>query len=384
MALIISRPCYASRDEVMRSVNIKPGVIDTPRVDRALQSASDNIDGHLKRVFYPWDATRFWDWPNYQYAYPWRLWLGRHDILCPTLIQSPGAGANTPVTIPLNQVKPRPASPQRGFPFTSLELDRGTSAAFAPASSPQNSIWITGTWGFTADADNLTTITSSIISSATTMTVADGSGVGPGDVLILGYARGTAPYPAYNDSAGAIQPYTGERVICQDKTTAATGLTQSGAGCTTAAAADATLQWTGTGSLNAGEVLLLDSERMLVTDITGSVATVERAWDGTELATHSAATIYAFRTLTVVRGELGTTAAAWASSTAVWRHRPPQLIRDLCIAEAATQVLSEVAAYSRNVGGEGGAAVPAGGGELADKWDECVTRFGRKARIGAI
>ena len=49
--------------------------------------------------------------------------------------------------------------------------------------------------------------------------------------------------------------------------------------------ADKALTWTGTGSLNAGEVLVLDSEQMLVEQIVGSVATVRRAWNGTALGT---------------------------------------------------------------------------------------------------
>lgn len=384
MAPVITQPCYANRDDVMRSIDFKSGIISQARVDRALVTGAQNIEGHLHRVFYPWDDTRLWDWPNYQYAYPWRLWLKRHDLLCLTLVQSPGNGGGSGgVTIPLNQVLLRPSNPQRGFPYTSLELDRSSNVAWNIGPTPQNSIWLSGTWGFTGDADNLTTITSSITSSAVTFTVADGSGVGPGDVLILGYARGTAPFPLFNGTAGAVQPFTGERVICQDKTAAATGLTQAGSGCATASAADAALQWTGTGALNAGEVILLDSERMLVNEINGTVATVTRAWDGTELAAHTAAAISAYRTLTVVRGELGTTAAAWSSATAVWRHRPPQLIRDLNIAEAANQYLQEVSAYSRTEGAGGGGGTPAGM-SLAEKWDEATTRFGRKARIGAI
>lgn len=384
MAVTITQPCYASRDDVMRSIDFKSGVLSVARVDRALVTASENIEGHLHRVFYPWDDVRLFDWPNYQYAFPWRLWLTRHDLLCLTLAQSPGAaGGAAGTTIPLNRVLLRPAVPQRGFPWTSIELDRSTNVAFNVGATPQNSIWLTGTFGFTGDADNLTTITSSIGTGDTTITVADGSGVGAGDVLILGYARPAAPYPLYRGTAGAVQPYAGERVICQDKTAASTGLTQA-SGCTTASMADDTLTWTGSGNAPAaGEVLLLDSERMLVTEIIGSTATVSRAWDGTELAAHSSASIYAYRTLTVIRGELGTTAAAASSGTAVWRHRPPQLIRDLAIAEACNQVLQEIAAYSRTEGAEGAAAASPGIG-LAEKWDEATTRFGRKARIGAI
>jgi hypothetical protein len=382
--MAISRPCYCSRDDVMRSIDIKDGAISTAQVDRAIASGADKIEGRMMRKFYPLDTTRFLDWPNYQYAAPWRMWLGKQDCCALTLLQSPGnSGGAGGVSIPLNQVFLEPVNRDPGFPFRSIELDRSTVAAWGIGPTPQHSIWATGTFGFTADADTAASLAASIAASDTTMTLSDGSQCGPGDLLIIGYGRGTAPYPTYLGTAGAVQPYLGERIIVTDKTAAATGLTQSGSGCTTASGSDNQLTTTGTGALNPGEVLQLDGERMLVESVTAGTATVVRAWDGTVLAVHSGAPVYAMRLLTVLRGELGTTAASASSGTTVARHRPPQLIRDLNIAIGADQVMQELSGYSRTVGA-GDAQMRASGYALADLWDQAARRFGRQQRIGAI
>jgi hypothetical protein len=63
----------------------------------------------------------------------------------------------------------------------------------------------------------------------------------------------------------------------------------------------------------------------------------------------------------------------------VYKHRVPPLVRDLSIAESANQLFQEGSGYARMVG-SGESAHPAPGLSLADKWDECRTRHGRKGR----
>ena len=382
--MTIARPCYCSRDDVMRSIDIKDGAISTPNVDRAIASAADQIDGRMRRQFFPFDGVKIFNWPNYQYANPWRYWLERQDCCALTQLLSPGnTGGVAGTPIPLWQVFLEPVNPERGFPFTRIELDRSTVAAWGIGPTPQHSIWAAGTWGFTADADNVATLAAPIGASDATITLSNGALCGAGDVLIVGYGRGSAPYPTYIGTAGAIAPYTGERVIVTDKTAAATGLAQA-SGCTSASSSDNQLTTTGSGSLNAGEVLQLDGERLLVESVLGGVATVRRGWDGTIPTMHEpGVTVYAFRQLSVLRGELGTTAASAAEGIAVYRHRPPQLIRDLNIAAAADQVMQELSGYSRTVG-SGDAQIQASGIALAAKWNQAVMRFGQQNRQGTI
>jgi hypothetical protein len=133
----------------------------------------------------------------------------------------------------------------------------------------------------------------------------------------------------------------------------------------------------------AGETILIDSERMLVTDVAGTVLTVVRAWDGTVPATHAGgADIYAPRTLTVERGALGTTAAAHNTATAITRHVVPGLVRNLTIAEAVTILLQEQSGYARQMGqGENARTVGVG---LEGLRQDCYRTFGRKARIRGV
>jgi hypothetical protein len=111
---------------------------------------------------------------------------------------------------------------------------------------------------------------------------------------------------------------------------------------------------------------------------------VKRAWDGSALATHAAsADIYAPRTLTVVRGALGTTAATHTTTTAVVKHIVPYPVRDLTIAEALNTVLQERSGYAREVG-SGENSREASGRGLRDLRESVYTSHGRKARISAI
>ena len=376
----ITRPCYANRGDVKRALDLEITAVDDARIDRALQSTAETIDGHLHRYFYPADATCYLDWPNYQYAAPWRFWFdqpGYHDLVLLTSLQSPSG-----TQIPLNEIFLEPVNRKAGWPFTRMELDRSTTASWGSASTPQHSIWAVGTWGwFSPQAAG--TLAADINSSVTSVTVSDGSQADAGDLLIIDPGTSVAPFPSFAGTAGALGALTGERVIVTGKSAASTGLTQSGSGCGSQSAADNALTTTGSGSLNIGEVLLLDQEQMLITDITSGIATVKRAWNGTVLGSHSSAPVYAYRTLSVLRGQCGTAAGTATNGTAVSKHFSPGLIRDLNIAEALNRVMQETSAYARTVGsGEMAHAAPGAG--LADLWDEAETVFGRKGRSRAI
>jgi hypothetical protein len=377
---VIARACYCNRAEAQRSVDFKTGVDAIAALDRALQSAADNIDAQLHRRFYPVDATVLFDWPNYQYAYPWRVWFNQYDLTVMTALTTGG------VSVPLNQVFLRPQNnAMNGRPwYTNFELDRSGSATLGGASAtPQNAVAVAGTWGYGADADQVATLAAGAGSSDSTVTLSDGSKCGPGDLIVLGYGRGTAPFPSDTAGhAGALAPYTGERMLVYDVSAVATGLTQA-SGLTTASDSDVTLTTTGSGALNAGEVIVLDSERMLVEQVVSGVASVRRAWDGTVIAAHSGAAVNALRLMSVLRNQYGTPGTTYLSGAAVFRHRVPPLVHDLAVAESVNRILQEGSGYARTVGG-GESAAPAPGIALTELWDEAVTAHGRKARIRVI
>jgi hypothetical protein len=219
---MITRPCYCNRDDAARSIDFKSGIDVNAALDRALQSASDSIEGHLHRVFYPRDTTYKFDWPNNQYAPPWKLWFDQWDLVTATQVQSPSG-----TTLTLGNLIFRPVNRRPGWPYTYVEIDRSTSTFFSAGNTPQLAIQITGTWGFCADYDQVTTLASSANAGDASVTVADSSRTGVGDLLIIGT----------------------ERLIVTSKATASTGLTQSGQGCSTAQASDNTLATTGSGTL---------------------------------------------------------------------------------------------------------------------------------------
>ncbi len=174
-----------------------------------------------------------------------------------------------------------------------------------------------------------------------------------------------------------------ERMLVTEKTSVTTSQTQQGSGCSTVSNADNTLGVTDGTQYAVNEVLTLDSERLLVLDIIGNSLIVKRGWDGTVLAAHTGATVYALRRLTVTRGGFGTTAATHTSSTAVSKALVPSLIQELAVAEAAVMVVQELGAYAATQG-SGDNAISKIGQGLPDLRDRAYRDYGRKARSRAV
>src|SRR5258707_1020799 len=107
----VSRVCYASREDVQRAPDFRTTAQGSRQIDRAIQSASDLIEAELRRVFYPRDTVYKFDWPNYQYAAPWRLWFDQWDLISLTQVESPHG-----TVIPLANVIPRPVNRKPGWP----------------------------------------------------------------------------------------------------------------------------------------------------------------------------------------------------------------------------------------------------------------------------
>jgi hypothetical protein len=356
--MTVGRPCYASREVVMSAMDIALTARSSDQVDRAIVTASDNIDAHLHRKFYPEDKTCFFDWPDYQRGRPWRIRFDANELADVTV--------NVPVVTSGGTVIPAASifwEPRNyGPPFTYMELNRGTSAAFSAGSTPQRAVSVAGTFGYRLKFEAAGTLAAAVsTTSATTVAVSDSHAIGTGDLILA----------------------DAERMLVTGKTMITTAQAQQGAGCSTASTSDVSLGVTDGTKFTVGEVLLLDSERMLIIDIAGNTLTVKRALDGSVLAGHSGATIYAARQLTVARGQLGTAAATHSNAAPVTRFAYPGMIRDLAVAEAINQVLQETSGYSRTVGGPD-VAMPASGVALMDKWAEASAIHGRNVRQRVI
>ena len=170
-------PPYATREEVAAELDFKESARAFRRIDRVIASASRDVEGLLHRRFYPLTATRYFDWPNPQRARPWRLWLDDNELISVTTLSSGG------VTISAGDFFLEPNT--SGPPFRRLELDLGSSAAFGGGDTHQRDIAITGLWGYQNDETTVGTLAGAATDSASTVTMdADASAeVGVGSVL---------------------------------------------------------------------------------------------------------------------------------------------------------------------------------------------------------
>lgn len=342
---------YTTREDVMGALDIKQTARNRRYVDQAIEAASRNVEGQLHRRFYPLQATRFFDWPNFQYAYPWRIWLDQWELLA-----APASVTSGGVTIPLSACNFEPVN--SGPPYTYLELRRDQPYSFGVGSTPQRDVAINGPWGYRLTETALGATAASMDASQTTVTV-DG-------------------HTSAQVGVGSILRIDSERALVTERTLTSTGQTATIGG----SKSNVTLPVANGAAYAVDEVLTLDAERMRVDDIAGNTLTVERAWDGTVLAAHTTATVYAPRTLTVTRGALGTTADSHGSASTVYRFEPPGLIGQLTRAEAIWALLQERSGWARmsSASGSNSTGSPVSLAALNDLRGQAWTAHGRKNR----
>jgi hypothetical protein len=345
---------YCTREDVKSALDIKETARSNAQIDRAIEAASRVVEGFLHRTFAPITATRYFDWPNLQYARAWRLWLNSDELISVTTLTSGGT------TISSSDYFLEPVN--SGPPYDRIEIDLDSSAAFSSGDTHQRSVAVTGVWGYENDETTLGATTEALDSSETGVDVdgATAAQVGVGSVLKV-------------DS---------ERMLVTERT--AIDTTQNLQSGMTDVDNDVIVDVTDGTAFAVGEILLIESERMRVVDIAGNNLTVIRAWDGSVLAAHSSsADVYAYRTLTVTRGALGTTAAAHNSGSTVYRWNPPGPVRELAMAEAANYMEQALGGYVGSTGSEQSsrAATPVA---LAELRASVRRSHGRKGRLGAV
>lgn len=344
---------YCTREDVKSALDSKETARNYAQIDRAIEAASRATEGFLHRTFAPVLATRYFDWPNQQYARAWRLWLDENELISATTLSSGGT------TISASDYFLEPVN--SGPPYDRIEIDIDSSAAFATGGTHQRAVAVTGLWGYTADETSVGTTAEALDSSETGVDV-DGA-----TAALVG--------------VGSVLKVDSERMLVTERSTLTSGQTlQSDM---TAVDNNVTVAVTNGAAFAVGETILLDSERMLIVDIAGNSLTVKRGWDGSTLATHSGSTIYGYRTLTVTRGALGTTAAAHNSGATVYRWDTPGPVRELVMAEAVNNLLQARSGYARTAGsGDNEAEAKVLGLEGLRM---AVRRsHGRKARVGAV
>jgi hypothetical protein len=316
---------YATVEDVMDALDSRSTALDDRQIRRALDAATADVDNCVQRspgVFRPTLATKYYDWPNMigQTAAAWRLWLDGNDLISITSLVVAGN------TIPTTDYQLEPAA--YGPPYRRIEMRIDEDSSWTYAGTPQRAVAITGLWGDSDTRASAGTLVGAVNSSTAALVCSDASLIGTGDHLVIGT----------------------ERLEVTAKTWATTSQVLGGAGLAATNATVAATVTTGS-AYHVGELLLIDSERVLVTDIVSNVLTVKRAMDGSTLAAHTAgATIYARRGLTVTRAAQGSVAASHADGDTISRHVVPTDVNALAVASALSTVLQEQTGYARPAG----------------------------------
>ena len=351
---------YATEEQVSTSLEIFNTARARPIIRQKLAAAALSVEGQLHRRFYPETRTIKADWPNYSRSPSWEFDLWDNELIStPTALSSGGTAIDVANAIV------RRADEKLEPPYNILQLNLDSDVAFAAGPTFQQSLHITGPFGYNATDTSLASgvLSGAINSSVTTLVINPSSGnytVGVGSIVLIGT----------------------ERLVTTDRRMSDTAINT--AGTLTAQQNSVSLTVTDGTALAVGETILVESERMRIDDIAGNVLTVKRAFDGSVLASHaSGLDIYALRTFLAKRGQLGTTAASHSDADPVYVHDFHPLVNELCIAETVTLLEQNSAGYARVIGsGSSSREVKAEG--LADIRDRAYQAVGRKLRSGAI
>ena len=331
---------YTTREAVKRAIRSN-GNENDEAIDRLIEAASRDVDNMTHRWFIPQTQTRLFRWPG-NYGRGNTLWLDT-DLISVTTLQTK-AQDSSPTTIASSDyfLEPSNSAP----PYNRIEIDISSTASFEGGDTPQRSISVAGSWGFANDTVSVGTVSSGLASDATEteFVCSNGSltsGINVGDTLLI----------------------ESEQLFITEKAAAAlASIVLNGA--LTADKSENLIVDGGTHGIAVGERIRVDSEEMFVRATTATTLTVERAYNGTTLATHSDdAAVHIFRTLTATRGVNGTTGATHANATAISAYRAPAPIRELAQGMAIAAYTQEAAAYGRAIG-VGDAAVEMTGREL--------------------
>lgn len=304
---------YCTREDVMSATDVKASARMGAEIDRDIESGARAAELLVHRQWYPWTGVRYFDWPGVSIN-SWSLWLDEYWLQSVTALTAGGTVITDYFLEPVNY----------GPPFDQIELNRGGSAAWNQTTTSQRAISVAGLWGFGNEQSAAGTITAGVNAAVTTVPVSDSSVLGVGSLLTIGAERLVV---------------TGKSLVTTGTTLGADLLSSNGQTAVTVAS----------GALvNVGEKVTIDTEVMQVVDKTGNVLSVKRAVDGSVLATHTTgATVYAPRSLTVLRGATGTTAASALISAPVTAWVAPGPVRDLNIAYATASRLRRSGGFKK-------------------------------------
>lgn len=175
---------YATREQVMRVGDIRETARANAQIDRLLLSSTEQVEQLTHRVFYPLVDTRQFDWPARGSGAPaWDFDLGPNEMISVSAVVSGG------VTLGASTYALRRYDERNSPPYTYLQLDTASASAFSSGSNPRRSLDITGLYGFRDDNSSAGATASSIDADDTSVNITDSSRVGTWSLIRLGTER---------------------------------------------------------------------------------------------------------------------------------------------------------------------------------------------------
>jgi len=349
-------PWYCTREDVKDSLEIRHTARVDALVDQKIAGASRSVEGQLHRPrFAPTLMTVRFDWPNNSYAPAWTLELDSNELISITAVLAGGVDITADCILRRGDDTDIP-------PFNRIEVDLSTNAAFASSTTWQQAIHVTGLYGYTNYEETIGELTADLGTSleATADITWNTPRLGVGDILRI----------------------DAERMIVTERTWV--NSTQTITDPLTASKANVAVPVSSGAAFAAGEIIIVDVERMRVVDVVGNTLSVERQWDGTVLAAHADnAPIYALTGVRLARGQLGTTIAAHTTGADIERWIVPANLRDFTKAETVVALEQDSAAWARVVG-SGASARESSGKGLEDARAQAIQSLGRKYRMASI
>jgi len=348
---------YATREAVKAAAGIS-GAAQNALIDEKIEEASEDVEEFLRRAFIPETTERLYPWPPDKGGGT-VLRIAREDLIAVTQLQTK-AQDTSPTTISSSDYFVEPVND--GPPYGSIEIDLSSTASFEAGDTTQRSIGVTGRWGYREDTRAAGLLAEDDDGAELALNVSDSGLIGVGDTILI--------EPGAAAAAGSVaEPlFVSEKVLLD--TTANT------AGALTASNANVTIPVNDGSLVKAGEVITIDAERILIESISGNNLTVERAVDGSVLATHAnPSDVYAPRTLTVVRAVNGATATVHDDTDAVVVYAPPADIRGYVIAYAIQEMHLDSTHRTGVAGGEEG-SVETKGFSVWSKKKALIEKYG--------
>lgn len=350
---------YATREQVSSSLEIMSTSRSNREIDRALVAARFAVEGQLRRRFYPERKTIRFDWPNYALSPPWTLRLdGGIEAVSLVALSAGGTDILSGAFLRRDDNLDEP-------PYNMIQIDTSTDYAFQSGDTFQRAVSATIVTGYSATDSTVAScvLGGDINSSVTTVVLNPTSGI-------------------YDVGVGSLILIDDEYLSVRERRMSDTG--QNLQSNMDDLNSDVIVDVTDASGFAVGETILLGAERMCIVDIVGNNLIVDRAWDGTVLAEHTAPEdVYALRTFTVQRGVLGTTAAAHTTSDVVSTHQYPGLVNQLCEAEATVFLAQQTSGWARQAGSGATARESAGQG-IVDIRNLAIAAHGRLSRSGAV